>query len=206
MTTAIPKPGSISFEDRVTRAVPFQWGFGSTPRTSKLREALYWKAAVVKDFVNVAMGLAKTEFRSGIRADVDRARLVTRAFRETEGLPKVLQYARMVERLCDEMPIFIIDGELIVGDPNGNPDEVRWYPEINVEWMPDAITTGGFSSMVTDEERREIVEDICPYWADKSVAARIKASIPQDMSPMMLTYGAFCANTWEQGRIIPAYD
>lgn len=69
--TAIPRPGSVSFEDRVTKAVPYDWGFGSTPRTANLRDALYWKAAVVKDFVNVLMGQGKMEFRRGILIHVD---------------------------------------------------------------------------------------------------------------------------------------
>ena len=202
----IPKPGSVSFIDRVTEAKPFKWGYGSTPRTAELRDELFWKAAVVKDFVNIAMGLGKTEFRQGIRIDVDRARLVTQAFKETEGQPKVLQYARMVEKLCQEMPLFIKPGELIVGEPNSAPDEVRWYPETNVDWIPEAVTRGGFSAMVTEEERREIIEDICEYWKDKSVAAQIKASLPKDMLPMILAYGSFAANTWEQGRIVTAYD
>ena len=63
--TEIPKPGSISFEDRVTKMVPFEWGYGSTPRTGKLRDGLYWKAAVVKEWVNVALGLGKCTFRQG---------------------------------------------------------------------------------------------------------------------------------------------
>jgi hypothetical protein len=57
----------------------------------------------------------------------------------------------MVERLADEMPIFIKDGELIVGDPNGGAENIRWYPETNVDWMPEAVTTGGFSGLVTHE-------------------------------------------------------
>ena len=94
--TTIPAPGSISFEKTVTKAVPYEWGYGSTPRTAKLRESLYSKAAVIQDFINVFMGKGKMEFRKGIRVDVDRARLVTQAFKETEGQPKVLQFARMV--------------------------------------------------------------------------------------------------------------
>lgn len=54
--TAIPRPGGVSFEDRVAKAVPYDWGFGSMPCTANLRDALYWKVAVVKDFVNVLMG------------------------------------------------------------------------------------------------------------------------------------------------------
>ena len=43
----IPKPGSISFEDRVTKKVPFEWGYRSTPRVNMLREIVFWKAAVL---------------------------------------------------------------------------------------------------------------------------------------------------------------
>jgi pyruvate formate-lyase/glycerol dehydratase family glycyl radical enzyme len=202
----IPKPGSISFEDRVAKSVPFEWGYGSTPRTKRLRDALYWKAAVQGEIINIAMGMGKCEFRQGIRIDMDRARIVTAAFRETEGLSTVLQYTRMVEKLCDEMPIFIKEGELIVGDANSAPDEVRWYPETNVEWVPEAVTTGGFSEMVTEDERREIVEDICPYWEDRSVAAIVKAGLPEDMAPTILLYGAFGTRMWEEARAGPAYD
>ena len=160
--TTIPKPGSISFADRVTKSVPFKWGCGSTPRTAKLRDQLHWKASIVKDWINVSLGLGKMEFRQGIRVDLDRARLVTQAFRETEGQPRVLQYARMVEKLCDEMPIFIKEGELIVGDPNGTPDEVRWYPESNsaLRWGYRGYPFG--STFIN-----------CRNWAIKSMRPRV---------------------------------
>jgi hypothetical protein len=167
--TEIPKPGSISFEDRVTKSVPYEWGYGSTPRTAMLRDSVCWKAAVTKEWVNVAAGFGKCEFRKGIRVDLDRARLVTRAYRETDGQPWVMRRARAVEKMCDEMPIFIKPGELIVGDANGSPDEIRWYPEASAWWMPEGVTTGGFSDMVTDEERKEIIEDICEYWKGRCV-------------------------------------
>ena len=87
----IPKPGSISFEDRVTKKVPYEWGYGSTPRTAKLREELHWKAPVVKEWVNMAMGIGKCTFRQGLRVDVDRARLLTKSYRGTEGQPWVIR-------------------------------------------------------------------------------------------------------------------
>jgi pyruvate formate-lyase/glycerol dehydratase family glycyl radical enzyme len=196
-----------SFEDRVKRSVPFDWGYGSTPRTKQLRDAIYWKASVATNTLeNAALGLARVTFRPGVKIDMDRARIATAAFRETEGQPAVLQFARMVEKLCDEMPIFIKNGELIVGDANGGADRVRWYPETNVDWMPEAVTTGGFSTIVTDEERREIVEDICPYWQQRSMVGLIKSSLPEEMAPTILSHGAFITNTWEAGLVTPSYD
>ncbi len=197
----------LPFEERCKRAVPFEWGYGSTPRTAMLRKMLHWKGAVTEETMeNAAMGLGRCRFREGIGIDMARARIVTAAFKETEGQPVPLQYARMVERLAEEMPVFIKDGELIVGDPNGGANKVRWYPEVNVEWMPAAVTTGGFSAAVTDEERREIVEEICPYWAKRSMQALIRSALPKEMAPVITTYGAFMSNLWEQGLVIPAYD
>ncbi len=203
-----PETKSIPIEDRVKKAVPFEWGYGSTLRTNKLRDALYWKASVsTSELADVALGLPKVKFRPGVKVDMARARIVTAAFRETEGQPKVLQYARMVEKLCDEMPIFIKDGELIVGDPNGGAEKVRWYPETNVSWMPEAVTKeGGFAEIITDEERKEILEDICPYWQERSMASLIASSLPEEVEPAITCLGAFVGNIWEEGLLVPSYD
>jgi formate C-acetyltransferase len=205
--TATSEQKRISMEESVRRAVPFDWGYGSTFRTKKLRDSLFWKASVTdNELEDATVGLPKFRFRDGVRIDMHRARIATAAFRETEGLPVVLQYARMVERLADEMPIFIKDGELIVGDPNGGAENIRWYPETNVDWMPEAVTTGGFSGLVTHEERREIIEDICPYWQARSMTGLIKSSLPEEMAPAILSHGAFITNTWEAGLLAPSWD
>jgi pyruvate formate-lyase/glycerol dehydratase family glycyl radical enzyme len=197
----------VCTEERFKKAMPFEWGYGSTPRTNKLRKAVHWKGAVTESIlVKPAEGLGKTGFRKGIRMDMDRARIVTAALRETDGQPVPLQYARMVEKLCEEMPVFIKDGELIVGDPNGGAHKIRWYPETNVDWMPEAVTTGGFSQIVTEEERREILDEICPFWERRSTAALIKSSLPEEMAPTITTYGSVVMNVWEQGLVIPAWD
>ena len=54
VTTKIPKPGSIYFEDIATKSVPHEWGYGSTPRIGKLRDALYWKSTTTKEWIIVA--------------------------------------------------------------------------------------------------------------------------------------------------------
>jgi hypothetical protein len=207
--TEIPRPGSISFEDRVTKSVPYDWGYGSTPRTAKLRDSLGWKAAVTKEWINVAAGFGKCEFRAGIKVDLDRARLVTTAYKETEGQPWVIRRARAVERLCEEMPIFIKPGELVVGDANGAPDEIRWYPEASAWWMPEGVTTGGFSQMVTEEERKEIVEDICEYWKGRCVRDRIYDEMPDFLRPIVgsdPTVASVYPQSWEESRGLPGYD
>jgi len=209
--TEIPKPGSISFEDIAIKSVPHDWGYGSTRRTGRLRDALYWKAANTKEWINVAAGIGKCTFRKGqgIKLDLDRARLVTSAYRETEGQPWAIRRARAVQKMCEEMPIFIKPDELIVGDSNGAPDEIRWYPEASSWFMPDAVTTGGYSEMVTDAERKEIVEDICAYWKGKCVRDRIYSEMPDFLRPIVggdPTVASVFPQTWEQSRALPGYD
>jgi formate C-acetyltransferase len=185
MTQTIPKLGSVSFEERTRMRVPYEWGYGSTPRTAALRAALKWKAAVVKDFENIFMGLAKSEFRNDehIKVDLDRARLITESYKQTDGQPWVIRVAKAFSNICENIPIFVKQGELIVGDPNSAPDELRWHPEICSYFMPAAVTGGGFSEMVTDAEREEIVSSICAFWNGRSVADRIKAVLPRDLCP-----------------------
>jgi len=206
--TEIPKPGSISFEDTVAKRVPYAWGYGSTPRVAALRDSLFWKAAVTKEWINVAAGVGKCEFRDGIKVDLDRARLVTRAYKESEGQPWSIRRAKAVERLCEEMPIFIKPGELIVGDANGAPDEIRWYPEANVWFMPDAVTAGGYSEMVTDEERKEIVEDIHAYWNGRSWRDLVADAMPSFIKPLVAEPLGHSVSfqTWEMSRTLPGYD
>ena len=207
--TTIPKPGSISFADRVVKTPPYEWGFGSTPRVAQLREDLYRKEVVTNSWSEEFMGIGKATFRKNVRLDMDRARLWTRAYRETEGMPMVLRRAYACKLMCEEMPIFIKPGELIVGDPNGSPDEIRWHPENCVEFMPEAVTTGGFSEMVTEEERREICEDIAPYWMDKCMDARIRDMLPDWVLPYLLldpSQPGSIQDGWNQGRHRVAFD
>ncbi len=206
----IPAPGSISFEDRVTKSVPFDWGYGSTTRVNMLREAMYWKTSTTKEWINVAAGIGKCSFRAGqeVKIDLDRARLVTQAYRETEGQPWTIRKAKMVEKLCAQMPIFIKYGELIVGDANGAPDEIRWYPETSAWWMPEGITTGGFSEMVNDEEKKEIIEEICEYWNGRSVADRVWDALPEYVHPLIAEQLGWSLGlrSYEESRTVPAYD
>jgi formate C-acetyltransferase len=84
------------------------------------------------------LGLAKCEFRNGqkIKVDMDRARLITESFRETDGQPWVIRQAKAISHILDNFPLFIKPDELIVGDPNSAPDELRWHPEISAYFMP----------------------------------------------------------------------
>jgi len=139
---------------------------------------------------------------------VDRARIVTRVYKETEGQPAVLRKAKVCQALCEEMPVFIKPGELIVGDSNSAPNEVRWYPEVSVSYIPDAVETG-YKHMLTEEEKKEVLEDIYEYWKDKCQEALVRAVLPEEAqayTDRSMSNPCFYANHWNSGRHIMGYD
>src|SRR5215472_1738730 len=52
------------------------------------------------------------------RVSLDRAVLFTESFRETEGQPLVLRWAKALKHFAEKAPVMIFDDELIVGRPN----------------------------------------------------------------------------------------
>ena len=57
--------------------------------------------------------------------------------------------------------------------------------------------------MVTDEERRELCEDIAPYWQDRCMDARIRDMLPDWVLPYLLVdpgQPGYILDGWNQGR------
>jgi pyruvate-formate lyase len=52
------------------------------------------------------------------RVALDRAALFTESFKETEGQPLVLRWAKGLKYFAEKVPVTIFDDELIVGRPN----------------------------------------------------------------------------------------
>ena len=62
------------------------------------------------------------------RVCVERARLVTEAYRQHEADPMVLRRAKALAHVLDHMSIYIQEGELIVGNQASAPAPRRSSP------------------------------------------------------------------------------
>jgi formate C-acetyltransferase len=71
----------------------------------------------------------------------ERARYWTQAYKETDGKPYVLRQAKAVEKVLDNMTIYIDDDELIVGNFASAPNKVAHYPELQFRWLEKTICT-----------------------------------------------------------------
>ncbi len=114
----------------------------------------------------------------------ERALSATRSWRETEGEPLVLRRARMFQRILDEHPVVIQDGEIIVGMKTRRPRGSPVFPEINCAWVErdlDRLSSRASTPFaVSDDTKRILRDEVFPYWRGRQVYDRLIEAVPPD--------------------------
>lgn len=118
--------------------------------------------------------------RDNAEVSLNRALLVTKAYKETEGQPKILRRAKAHEKIVTELPIYIDDEQLLVGDFASKPMAFEWWPELTVKWVGEALKSGNFPYNIEPDkipQMKEIVE----YWKDREAKESFMTYIGEDM-------------------------
>lgn len=122
---------------------------------------------------------------------VDRARLMMESFKDTEGLPIVLRWAKALENVARKIHVSIGEDELIVGrgGPQGRYHII--YPELNVGFLADLprILSNQKQAVftLTEGDARVITEELVPYWKGRTFRDAYVALLPEDTR--RFTYG-----------------
>ncbi len=121
---------------------------------------------------------------------LERARAYTDVYKSTEALPPILRRAMATVKALDTTPPFILEGELVIGGEGSAPKAYPLHPELESLWI---MMEGGLSGLTyccdcTPEQAKEFDEQICPYWLDKTIIARLFSTAPQYL--MERCYGA----------------
>lgn len=142
---------------------------GCTPRIQRLREQY---------------------FRNKPTVCTHRARTMTRVFKETEDEPMPIRKAKAFKQLCEEKPIVIQSDELIVGTPGCGPRYVNFCPDQDWRWIEQELDTMATRAqdpyLITEAQKKELREEILPYWKGKSVYDYCLGHLPPDTK--RLTY------------------
>ncbi|MFC1885543.1 pyruvate formate lyase family protein [Thermodesulfobacteriota bacterium] len=129
-------------------------------------------------------------FRPEIKLDLQRSRLMTRSFKETDGEAMVIRRARALAHVLDHMGIFIRDYERIVGyqteDPNGlfHPIDQNWKS------VRRLVNSEAGKSLLDDAERNEF-DELCDYWKGKSMSDRHQMVFTGDLAKYWRYEGTF---------------
>ncbi|RLC70188.1 MAG: hypothetical protein DRI26_07645, partial [Chloroflexi bacterium] len=187
----------VGFEERVTlrlrRELPYQ---SKSMRGVGRVEASKGKV----DLVRIA---DRMPYRPEVKLCIERARLVTESYKRTEGEPMVLRRAKAMAHLLDNMTLYILPHERIVGNIASRPSSIITYPELWWRWLDKAIDED-YKVLLSDEERAELHE-IHKYWQGKAVHGMERDLLPEDVKPYWYynNHGVF---RWVHGGHVGTVD
>ena len=167
-------------------------------RTKRLRQRVQVKSLDLSMFTKTerfaSPCMAVTKLRKGTRICIERARLYTESFRATEGLPMVVRRALALAHILDQMTIYILEDELIVGNFASDPRALPMYPEEGQDWIDQALD-GHMKEMLDESVKRE-TRELLRYWRGKSMADKIRMALPEDYRQYMEWNGVCHAVFW----------
>jgi len=133
----------------------------------------------------------------------ERAVLVTEAYKKYEGLhPKILR-AKVLEYLLENISVYILPGELIVGALASRPRAAPLYPEFDIDVIKyelDTISTRKYNPFKVDEITKERLRSIIPYWDGRTHKDRVWRNMPEEVKKARKA-GLFTLGIMETGGI-----
>ena len=157
------------------------------------------KKVVSKAVRNIKRGYVDDDatrgmYRSEIRLDLQRSRLMTESFRQTDGQAMVTRRAKALANLLDKMDIFIRNHERIVGYQTSDANGI--YHPIDQNWRSVLrLVNSEAGKTLLDEAGRKELDELCAYWKGKSMSDRHQEILPAELSPYWTYEGTFL---WSQ--------
>ena len=142
----------------------------------------------------------------------DRAFIYTQVYQKTKGEPMILRRAKAFGRVLSEMPIFILNDELLIGHQASIYYASPIYPEYGVGWIEDELDT--FPTRAQDpfdisKEAAGRLKEIFPYWRGNSVNDYLFKWLPGDTREARLNSKAFSITAHEAkalGHVLLRYE
>lgn len=162
---------------------------------------------VIKAVKGLYRGQTKVDTGAGYRAEVklclERARLITESYQETEGEAMVLRRAKALKKILDNMTIYIQDKERLVGNLAKDPNSLPLYPEMYWRWLEKSLEND-YQHLLDDEGKKELKE-INKYWYKLSVHGMERDLVPPSIKPFTAyTPVSVFSYTWDM--VLPNYE
>lgn len=101
---------------------------------------------------------------------LERAKLVTESYKETEGLPAVMRVAKAFKKILGEMTIYIEPNYIIVGNLCSSPIATPIWPEFGVIWLEkelDNLDKRPYDKFIVKEKVKKGLKNVISYWKGK---------------------------------------
>lgn len=108
--------------------------------------------------------------------DITRARAYTKIYKQTEGMPSLMRRYKASAEVYRTLSDNVYDHEQLVGWPTQKIRGANFAIELHAHWLAEDLpnlrerTYDPFD--ITDEDYRELEEELLHYWKDKTMAVQ----------------------------------
>jgi len=149
----------------------------SFERIRELKKKLVLKTIITK--FDKELGQTIATYRPGVKIGVERARLLTEAYKKYDGEPEILRKAKAFAYILDNMTVYIDPHQLIVGNEEKDSYSIPLYVELDGTWVERYLNTE-LKEMLSDDEKEELLE-IIDYWKGRCLRDKVIANLPDDV-------------------------
>ena len=129
---------------------------------------------------------------------IEKFKLMTESYRETEGRPEILRRAKALANVLDNIPIFIEDGELIVGNVASKPMGLEIDHDYG-PWSAEEITALKSDGYEIDEKDEAELLTLNRYYKRKSLVGRMGEVLYDDERLWTFMQSGVVFPPWKSG-------
>jgi formate C-acetyltransferase len=123
------------------------------------------------------------------RACIERARYLTRSMAENWDEHPLTRMSMALQHILENITVIIRDGELVVGCRTSRLKGAPFFPENKSRWIEEDLDRFEERTLqrvaISADAKRELREEILPFWRDRTVEKRLEAVLPPDLSQDM---------------------
>jgi formate C-acetyltransferase len=123
---------------------------------------------------------------------IERARYLTKSMAANWKLHPLTRMSMALEHVLENVSVVIREGELIVGCRTSKLKGAPLFPENKSRWIEGDLDTFAQRTLqeaqISEEEQRELRDDILPFWRGRTVEDRLEERLPPDVAEDMDRY------------------
>ena len=138
--------------------------------------------------------------------DLNRFKIVTEFYESHDELTGILKRAYNFKNLCEKLPLFVDEDELIVGSMVTKFRAAAMYPENSIDWLirdlkDRSLMTRKQDPYICSEETRQYVLDHGDFWMTHSMLNRFN---PIFLRPTGICWPTTAAVRWQARARAPS--
>jgi formate C-acetyltransferase len=122
-----------------------------------------------------------------------RAEIFTASHKQTEGQAVIIRRAKAFKAVCEQIPVTIFDGELVVGAIGEFRKAGIVCPEYSWQWVEQEMDSFASRTQdpycIDDITKHQLRKDIFPYWQGKSLEETFLSRIHPETANILIDTG-----------------